>query len=307
VVCKFRQYNNPIFSHIVFSREELIFWQNDANVEGTFPMVVLIKSEWEKRTVLLKLPSTTYPPLAARVETWQEDLEKALRECLIDVPADDEVNKVWWRNYIGSVGEGGSTPTGLFAQRNAKEMWPFPLVSGSAAMPPTPCNFSARESAAAAVYAPIMRSGASEAAPLVRAHKAPALTELVPLSFAWVRVDGGAAGDAAGASGGGSDEEPFPLQYCLVQMPRSFPAGFDTKDPTARVRMSWWKPEKADKGYEGRWRVWFKGQGQWAEPERRGAIGFTDVQVWASSVAVGPLRNRWVRVAAPSLKVLPAK
>ena len=148
--------------------------------------------------------------------------------------------------------------------------------------------------ALAAVYGPVMRSGASEAAPLERPFRAPTLSVLDPLSFAWVRIGDGQNG-----------EDRFPFTHCLVQMPASFPPDMDTKDPTVLVQMSWWKPENAAKGgYGGKWVVWLNGKSQWVAPVRRGTIEFTDVQVWPSSISTGPLGGRWVKVQKKSL-VLP--
>jgi hypothetical protein len=122
---------------------------------------------------------------------------------------------------------------------------------------------------------------------------------LNPLSFAWVRV----VDDGDAQSGGG--EASFPFSHCLVQMPVSFPVSMETKDPTAMIQMSWWKPEDPEKGVSGKWVVWFKGKSQWVAQERRGVVEFTDVQVWGSSVLEGPLRSRWARVQAKSARVLP--
>jgi hypothetical protein len=68
LVCKFRQFNSDVFSHVVFSREELVYWRNDASADSIFPMTVLIKSKWESRTVLFKLPDTPHPAVAPRIE-----------------------------------------------------------------------------------------------------------------------------------------------------------------------------------------------------------------------------------------------
>lgn len=178
-------------------------------------------------------------------------------------------------------------------------LWPFALES--LFLDGLVRNFELEDSARVpfiqALYGSVMRSGSNAPLPLVRPHHAAQLSYLEPSSFAFVSIDArGHQGEIYG--------DPFPLPYCLVQLPAVFPFDFDHEDPRGILNVSWWKPEetKAD----GKWSVWFNGKKQWTEDIQRGSIAVANVGLRAgSNNRTKPIGQRWVRVSRDSLSLLP--
>ena len=92
---QFRQYNEPLFSHVVFTPAEYTYWLGDANAQiPILPALVLIRSEWESHVILESMPSSAAPlALSARKPDWGAKLAKEKRDCLMDLSHDDEVNR----------------------------------------------------------------------------------------------------------------------------------------------------------------------------------------------------------------------
>ena len=92
----------------------------------------------------------------------------------------------------------------------------------------------------------------------------------------------------------------FPLKFCLVQLPDSFPLGFKFDDPKAIIKLRWWKPVDASAGFRGKWVVWFdeaRMTSQCVSEEARGGIVLADIGVHSGSNNTKfPLRQRWVRL-----------
>ncbi len=82
------------FSTVVFTAAELSYWVPTAPtaVPGDFfPTLVVLESQWEAHSVLLRLPTSTLV-LSARETGWEVSLEKALREIQLDLAADIPAN-----------------------------------------------------------------------------------------------------------------------------------------------------------------------------------------------------------------------
>ena len=78
-------FQSPKFSTVVFTPEELKYWDRSATPCTPFvPTLVHLESEYETHTILLRNPSGRLP-LAGRQENWIRSLEKSLRECNADL------------------------------------------------------------------------------------------------------------------------------------------------------------------------------------------------------------------------------
>jgi hypothetical protein len=105
-ICSFRMYQSPKFSTVVFTPDELKYWDPSATPCTPFaPTLVHLESEYETHTILLRNPSGRLA-LASRKENWIPMLEKALRECSSDLRSDSSANnslstgvvaQVYWR------------------------------------------------------------------------------------------------------------------------------------------------------------------------------------------------------------------
>lgn len=96
--CSFRRFQSDIYYHVVFVAEELFFWNESAHIDNTrFPALVTIHPKWEKHSILLRMPETAHPAVAARREGWEDEVEKARREAIKDlVWSVKEAGTVWW-------------------------------------------------------------------------------------------------------------------------------------------------------------------------------------------------------------------
>jgi len=299
VVSKFRQYNQSLFTHVVFTANEFTYWiGNSSALLPRFPALVNIPSAWEERVILLGRPVGAHPPTVAdRKPEWEAAVELSRGQCVKDLPPTDLKNRDWWEVFHGAPATGLAAATGLYARPTPASLWPpslrAPPGGGGPLQPTSPVGGGAPPAALAA-YGPVMRSGAAAAKPLVRPARAAELSELEPLSFAFVAI--------AKSTGKGSQRE-FPLPTCLVQLPAAFPAGFNSKDPKALIKVRWWQPDVD--GYRGKWAVWFRGKSQWTENVERGAIEVAGVVVFTGSNNQSvPLAQRWVRVKKASLDLL---
>ena len=110
-------FKSPRFNTVVFSREELLYWIPQATVAGPFfPTLVTLTSEWETHSVILTRPEGALV-LSAREGGWEDALDKALREILMELRDDlpkNEANRVVMKAFIGARRSGNTPATGLF-------------------------------------------------------------------------------------------------------------------------------------------------------------------------------------------------
>ena len=101
-------------------------------------------------------------------------------------------------------------------------------------------------------------------------------------------------------------ERPFPLDCCLVQLPCAFPPAFDSQDPTAEVKVLWWRPPPGNT-YTGQWSPWLEEDGAQSETyEKRGTLVVVNVRLWRNSNDVDkPLRRRRVQMLYESIRLIP--
>ena len=312
VTVKFRQYNQPLFAHVVFSRREWAYWMcvaedaPGAPEAAGLPAIVLIKSEWEEHTVLRAPPGSSRPlVLAERKDDWESGLALALRQSRQDLQGDGAAIATAER-LIGTPGGrlGGAGATGLHIRASVSELWPGWLATApadaaataaaaAAALPDNEIRLAAIRAAVTAPYGPTMRSGAGEAAPLRRVvREIPVLSPLLAASFVLVKIE---SEDHGGAE--------FPLGLCVVQLPATFPVGFNSQDPAAVIKVKWWRPQKADGGYSAKWVLWLNGSRIWESNVQRGSIALTGLVLWAgSNDASKPIRGRWLKLTAASAR-----
>jgi len=210
VVTEFRQFFLPQYTMIVFTREQFHYWMQDAFLPvPPLPTVVLIQSEWERREVLVGLPTSPFPTkLSERKPGWERALSAELRACHVDLEHDDHVNHLWWNNFGGKPKNGNVAATGLFAFEDPSMLWPRVLSGSAAAGPPPvlrPAVIEQPEEFARAPYRPVMRSGAEHDAPRVRMAAEAEITEPKTSSFALLTIE-----KVPG------ERNPFPLASCLV-------------------------------------------------------------------------------------------
>ena len=110
-------FQSPKFSTVVFTPEELKYWDRSATPCTPFvPTLVHLESEYETHTILLRNPSGRLP-LAGRQENWIRSLEKSLRECNADLRSESAANNAareWWRKFIGEKATDSREASGLF-------------------------------------------------------------------------------------------------------------------------------------------------------------------------------------------------
>lgn len=286
-----------MFVHVVFDSIEYAYWtgNTDVTTHPSFPALVHIKSTWEERAILLRLPSGTHPPtLDERKPDWEAVIEKTRRECkkeLIRMHTKEAEYMAGWDTFLD----------GLYTRPDPSQLWPLgapPSFDGN----PRSCG-RAEEAAPSVAFTPalegpVMHSG--PAAPQPRRRQAPAveLTELTANSFAFVRIAAVEGGNARGS------ERPFPLPCCLVQLPPAFPTDFDHYNPKATLRVKWWRPSESAR-YEDKWFVWFNGNRHWEGDIQRGAIVLAEVRMFADSNTQRRLREKWAQVTVDSLRLLP--
>jgi hypothetical protein len=308
ILSEFRQYSLDRFTAVTFDPEELAFWlppDSNGALSSRFPALVYITSTWEERTVLKSRPESDFPTaLAKRKDGWEEALSRALRETLQDLPrgaSSGPLNSAWWETYVGAAGDRTSGPSGLFLPCTLADLRGAPIPKQGPRLAIRPVDSfhpAAREGAFIAAAGPVMRSGAAEPAPLCRVTQVPELTELRASSFAFAVIDSKPAD---------GHERPFPLRYCLVQLPSVLPPGFSHTDPKVALVVSWWRPKEAKpRGYGGMWIPWMTqtGRKQWRDSIKRGAIFISDVELWEKSVTTGPLGKRWAKVKLDSTRLL---
>jgi len=93
------------------------------------------------------------------------------------------------------------------------------------------------------------------------------------------------------------------FQSWLVQLPATFPVGFNSQDPAAVIKVKWWRPQKADGGYSAKWVLWLNGSRIWESNVQRGSIALTGLVLWAgSNDASKPIRERWLKLTAASAR-----
>ena len=304
VLTEFRQFNLPQFIMVVFTAAEFHYWMQGASLPvPPLPTVVLIRSEWERREVLEGLPVSPFPTkLSDRKPGWERAIGAELRVFHVDLAHDDHVNHSWWNNFGGKPQNGNTPATGLFALANPSSLWPQVLSRSSTGAPqPTlpPAVAEEVENFAVAPYRPVMRSGAENDAPRVRMEavaEVAEVAELVPSSFALLTIENEPG------------ERPFPLACCLVELPSSFPAGFDPADPLAEVPVLWWKPDESQK-YSGMWTPWLdeRGREQTHGTFPRAALAVLNVQLKNGGYnrRRRGLRTRTVYMTAESIRMAP--
>jgi hypothetical protein len=111
-------FQSPKFSTVVFTPEELKYWDRSATPRTPFmPTLVHLESEFETHTILLRNPIGLVPA-ARRKEGWSPMLEKALRECRADLRSECRENiaaREWWGRFIGAKATASQAASGLFA------------------------------------------------------------------------------------------------------------------------------------------------------------------------------------------------
>ena len=251
------------------------------------PHVVYIRSEWEPHVVLLRLPESNSPPkVADRKPGSNVALAREMRQCHADIPDNDHAHHEWWVKFYEDVQQ-IAEPSSLW--HKALCTLPFDATAEE-----VPAAAEIENEHSCAPYAPVMRSGTSMDAPTLRAAEPAELSELATSSFALISVDRVVA----------AGQRPFPLPSCLVQLPSSFPEGFDTKDPRAKISLLWWWP--SDETYTGKWVPWLVGAAQSKSTEFRGALIVSDVQV--KNAVIGPrtrLRDQKIHLTAASVRMIP--
>ena len=173
VVTEWRQYFIAVFMHVVFFQDEYAYWMNDATKEAqNLPAIMPIRSQWERHTVLERMPAGAFPPtVSERKPYWQNSLQQALDGLFKDLHETDVYNRTKWRDYIGKPGNEETGPTGLHIIAKPSELWPEALCAppaGEAA--PVDCVVPAQVAppTSPAAYGTVMRSGPSASLPLVR-------------------------------------------------------------------------------------------------------------------------------------------
>ena len=296
---KFRQFPCDLFVHVVFDSIEYSYWTGNTDVatHPDFPALVHIKSTWEDRAILFRLPSGKHPPTLDERKPYPEEvIEKTRRECkreLVRMNTKEADYMAGWNTFLDS----------LHTRPQPSELWPFDAPPSSDEHPRVSVRAAEEASPSVpftpALEGPVMRSG--PAAPPPRRRQVPGveLTELAANSFAFVRIAA-----EAGSSRGKSSERPFPLPCCLVQLPPAFPADFDHFDPKATLKVKWWRPSESAL-YEDKWFVWFNGNRHWEGDIQRGMIVLVGVGMYADSNKQKILREKWAQVTVESLRLLP--
>lgn len=281
------------FVHVVFSLEELRFWNPNASANTKFPALVNIVSKWEEHSILLRLPDTSRPEVAPRREGWEESMIKAERECLRDLRCDIKSEKtIWWNNFFG-------TPEkcdGIYQQCPVYELWTRQLNPFSSITIPT-ASATVQAQSVTATVGPVMRStlAANEnRLPVRRSAAIPIFDRLTSSSFAFVNIEGGFC-------------ESTGLKHCVVQLP-DFATDVDTTNPQLDIKVRWWKPQASGTAaYGGKWVIWFKESSnqQYVDKVKRCSIAVCPLELHASSnVTAGSLSSRWLKPKASPTRLL---
>jgi hypothetical protein len=294
VKSEFKMYQDPAFKTIVFSKEELYFWNKDADHNFVkFPHIVTMVSVPELHSILLSLPQDPFPPLAKRKDGWEEAIEKSKKECLKDCYSFQQSSKRFWEVFFGSA----ERETGLYAVCSGSDLWQNVLrpTLGIQVIPPDlrPSNDPMINTTATAGQVMTSTLAAnSNRHPLNRNNQLPVLGPLQSSAFAFIKVDG----EFSTSTG---------LEVCVVQLP-DFPSRANTTDPALDVMVKWWKP--VDRTVNGKWVVWMtEGKGrrqQWVSPVKRGTVVVASIELQQSSKLDGPLKDRKLKVKASSLAAL---
>jgi hypothetical protein len=277
-----------VFNLVVFSKEELHFWNPHAQVDVLFPCVVEIHSKWEIHFPLLSSPLGN-PKVANRRPDWKEKLPKAHRECIMDLnSARRAAGTEYWDDFFG-------TPDsfyGLYHQKLRVELWPHALIPCSRLSTPPTASERVRSQTTRATSGSSMRSTQAETRPTPRTTAFPTLNVLQPQSFAFVQVDG----DYVNNTG---------LHLCVVQI-SDVPDDLDTTNPTPQIPVKWWKPnDDVEPSYSNKWTVWFcdNRREQDSTPIVRTMIYTANLRVFARSVCTGALNRRWLKLNAASINI----